>query len=157
MVTYLRLEGGTLAASQKMRFIAAAEESEILEVGYFKPEFKKADKLMAGEIGYAGTGLKNLEHARVGDTITLENAPALSLPGYKEVKPMVFAGIFCKEGDDYQKLREAIEKLKLNDSALFYEPENSPALGFGFRCGFLGCCTWKFFRNDSSANIIWIW
>ena len=147
VVAYLRLESGTLAAGQKIRFIAAAEESEILEVGYFKPEFKKADKLMAGEIGYAVTGLKNLEHARVGDTITLENAPALSLPGYKEVKPMVFAGIFCKEGDDYQKLREAIEKLKLNDSALFYEPENSPALGFGFRCGFLGLLHLEIFQE----------
>ncbi|OGY89543.1 MAG: elongation factor 4 [Candidatus Komeilibacteria bacterium RIFCSPLOWO2_01_FULL_45_10] len=147
VVAYLRLESGTLAAGQKIRFIAAAEESEILEVGYFKPDFKKADKLMAGEIGYAVTGLKNLEHARVGDTITLENAPALSLPGYKEVKPMVFAGIFCKEGDDYQKLREAIEKLKLNDSALFYEPENSPALGFGFRCGFLGLLHLEIFQE----------
>ncbi|MDP2586148.1 MAG: translation elongation factor 4 [Candidatus Komeilibacteria bacterium] len=147
VVAYVRLKNGTLTAGQKIRFIATDETSEILEVGYFKPEFQKADKLQAGEIGYVVTGLKHLEKARVGDTITLASDPAQSLHGYKEVKPMVFAGVFCKEGDDYQRLREGIDKLKLNDSALFYEPENSPALGFGFRCGFLGMLHLEIFQE----------
>ena len=147
VVAYVRLKNGTLKPGQKIRFIATNEDSEILEVGYFKPEFKKADKLEAGEIGYVVTGLKNLDKARVGDTITLAADPGQSLHGYKEVKPMVFAGVFCQEGDDYQRLREGINKLKLNDSALFYEPENSPALGFGFRCGFLGLLHLEIFQE----------
>ncbi len=147
VVAYVRLKNGALKPGQKIRFIATNEDSEILEVGYFKPEFKKADQLEAGEIGYVVTGLKNLDKARVGDTITLAADPGQSLHGYKEVKPMVFAGVFCQEGDDYQRLREGINKLKLNDSALFYEPENSPALGFGFRCGFLGLLHLEIFQE----------
>ncbi|MFA6304756.1 MAG: translation elongation factor 4 [Patescibacteria group bacterium] len=147
VVAYVRLKNGSLTAGQKIRFLAANETSEILEVGYFKPEFQKADKLESGEIGYIVTGLKQLDKARVGDTITLASDPAQLLHGYKEVKPMVFAGVFCKEGDDYQRLREGIDKLKLNDSALFYEPENSPALGYGFRCGFLGMLHLEIFQE----------
>jgi GTP-binding protein LepA len=147
VVAYVRVVNGGLKAGQKILFKGTNKESEVLEVGYFNPDYQKADRLSVGEIGYVVSGLKELEKVRVGDTITLANGPSASLPGYKVVKPMVFAGIFCQEGDEYQKLREAIEKLKLNDSALFYEPENSPALGFGFRCGFLGMLHLEIFQE----------
>ena len=158
VVAYVRVVGGGLKAGQRILFKGTGKESEVLEVGYFNPDYQKADRLLAGEIGYVVSGLKELEKVRVGDTITLSNNPAASLAGYKVVKPMVFAGIFCQEGDEYQKLREAIEKLKLNDSALFYEPENSPALGFGFRCGFLGLLHLEIFqerlRREYNLNLI---
>ena len=158
VVAYVRVVGGGLKAGQRILFKGTGKESEVLEVGYFNPDYQKADRLLAGEIGYVVSGLKELEKVRVGDTITLSNNPAASLAGYKVVKPMVFAGIFCQEGDEYQKLREAIEKLKLNDSALFYEPENSPALGFGFRCGFLGMLHLEIFqerlRREYDLNLV---
>jgi GTP-binding protein LepA len=116
-------------------------KAEVLEIGCYTPKFQPLEKLANGEIGYVVTGLKEVRDCRVGDTITLydENKKyPEQLPGYKEVKPMVFAGIFPKEGDAYQELRDAIDKLKLNDAALIYEPEHSEALGYGFRCGFLG-------------------
>ncbi|MFZ2979031.1 MAG: elongation factor 4, partial [Candidatus Magasanikiibacteriota bacterium] len=110
-----------------------------LDVGHYSPQLVSDEKLAEGQIGYIVTGLKELNEVRVGDTVTTFKNPAQqALPGYKEVKPMVFAGIFPKEGDDYGALRDAMDRLKLNDSALFYEPESSQALGFGFRCGFLG-------------------
>jgi GTP-binding protein LepA len=140
VVAYVRVVDGEVKRGDKMFLMAGKIESEVLEVGYFKPQFVPTDKLSAGEIGYIVTGLKEIEKCRVGDTVTnLEFREAISiLPGYKEVKPMVFAGIFCKEGNDFPKLREAILKLKLNDAALTFEPEQSKALGFGFRCGLLG-------------------
>jgi len=158
VVAYIRIKNGTIKAGQKITFLGANCQSEILEIGYFTPDFKKSENLSAGEIGYVVTGLKDLSKVRVGDTITLSNDPCESLPGYKKAKPMVFAGIFCREGDEYQKLREAIEKLKLNDASLFYEPENSPALGFGFRCGFLGLLHLEIFqerlRREYNLNLI---
>src|SRR5437764_13983504 len=100
---------------------------------------KAADTIGAGEVGYVITGLNDVSRLRVGDTLTSERRPAAEpLPGYKDVKPMVFAGLFPTDSDDYPNLRDALERLKLNDAALFYEPETSKALGFGFRCGFLG-------------------
>ncbi len=147
VVAYIRLMNGQLKAHDKIQLLATAAQTEILEVGYFKPDYQKSSKLVAGEIGYIVTGLKDLKEVRVGDTITLAKDLGLALPGYKEVKPMVFAGIFCQEGDEYQELREAIEKLKLNDAALYYEPESSPALGYGFRCGFLGLLHLEIFQE----------
>ncbi len=145
VMAYVRVIDGSLTAGDKVRFIGTEAESEIIEVGYFAPEIKKADKLNKGEIGYVVTGVKHIEDCRVGDTILKKyktkdkiNYKKLALEGYKEVRPMVFAGIFCKEGSDYQHLRESLEKLKLTDASLVYEPEASAALGFGFRCGFLG-------------------
>ncbi|MFZ5363960.1 MAG: translation elongation factor 4 [Patescibacteria group bacterium] len=140
VVAYVRAVDGEVRRGDKMFLMATGTESEVLEVGYFKPKFHPAEKLSAGEIGYVVTGLKDIEKCRVGDTITIQGARSAvqSLPGYKEVKPMVFAGIFCKEGDDFPKLREAILKLKLNDASLTFETEQSKALGFGFRCGLLG-------------------
>ncbi len=138
IIAEVRIVEGPVAAGDKITFISTKHGSEVLEVGYFNPKFIKTGVLNSGEIGYIVTGLKEIEYCRVGDTIALADSGAAMLPGYKEVKPMVFAGLFCKEGNLYPHLREAIEKLKLNDSALSYEPENSTALGFGFRCGFLG-------------------
>lgn len=135
----VRIVDGEIQKGQKIQLMTAEVDAEVLEIGYYTPKLYPAKSLKNGEIGYIVTGLKEVKDCRVGDTITLGNSPAdAPLPGYKEVQPMVFAGIFPKEGNEYQELREAIEKLKLNDSSLFYEPEHSQALGFGFRCGFLG-------------------
>jgi GTP-binding protein LepA len=145
VITSVRVVDGELKKGDKIFLIGTRTPAEVLEVGYYKPKFHPTDKIYNGEIGYCITGLKDLKDCRVGDTITTyqkkeeeKDIHTLALPGYKEVKPMVYAGIFPKEGDDYQELRDAIDKLKLNDASLFYEPEHSLALGFGFRCGFLG-------------------
>ncbi|OGG91981.1 elongation factor 4 [Candidatus Kuenenbacteria bacterium RIFCSPLOWO2_12_FULL_42_13] len=143
VLAYVRVINGSLKPGDKIKFIGAGAGSEVTEVGYFYPEMKKSDGLKSGEIGYLATGLKKIDDCKVGDTLTIfmENKTdykSLQLPGYREVKSMVFAGIFCKEGNDYQHLRESLNKLKLTDAALTFEPESSSALGFGFRCGFLG-------------------
>lgn len=139
VITYIRVFNGEIKRGDKLMLMANDLTSEVLETGVFKPQLVKNDNLKTGEIGYIVTGLRQVEECRVGDTITLKEQPALqALAGYKEVKPMVYAGIFCNEGSDFEKLREAIGKLKLNDAALTYEPESSKALGLGFRCGFLG-------------------
>ncbi|MFA5076476.1 MAG: translation elongation factor 4 [Patescibacteria group bacterium] len=136
VVAYVRLVDGTVRRGDKIILLGTGATEEVLEVGVFKPKLIPKEVLNSGDIGYIVTGLKEVARCRVGDTIAKETVPAL--PGYKEAKPMVFAGIFCKEGSDYSHLREGIGKLKLNDAALTFEPENSPALGFGLRCGFLG-------------------
>lgn len=139
VVASIRMVDGEFSKGDKIHLLSAGQPAEILEVGYYTPKFKPNEKLKNGEIGYVVTGLKEIRECRVGDTITTKNNETIQgLPGYKEVKPMVFAGIFPKEGDAFQELREAIEKLKLNDSSFTFEPEHSQALGFGFRCGFLG-------------------
>ncbi|OIO16859.1 elongation factor 4 [Candidatus Kuenenbacteria bacterium CG11_big_fil_rev_8_21_14_0_20_37_9] len=138
VIAYVRLINGNIKPGDHVRFIEVGVDSEIIEVGYFSPAMVKSNGLNAGEIGYIVTGLKNLEDCHVGDTISSQTQKAKALPGYKAVKPMVFAGLFCKEGNDYKELREALAKLKLTDASLVYGPEASPALGFGFRCGFLG-------------------
>ncbi|MBI4407257.1 MAG: elongation factor 4 [Candidatus Kerfeldbacteria bacterium] len=139
VVAYVRLMQGSIGRHSKLTFMQNKIQTEALEVGYFKPKYLAQTEINSGEIGYVITGLKSVEDCKVGDTITLTQQPASeALPGYQQAKPMVFASIFCKEGDDYSKLREALGKLKLNDASLTYEPENSKALGFGFRCGFLG-------------------
>src|ERR1041384_8281459 len=109
------------------------------QVGVFTPKSQAREQLSAGEVGFVTAGVRELQHARVGDTITLVNRPATApLPGFKEIKPQVFAGLYPVEASQYEALRDALEKLKLNDASLHYEPETSQALGFGFRCGFLG-------------------
>lgn len=143
VVASVRLVDGELKKGDKIYLMSTYAPAEIFEIGYYTPKFHPAEKLSNGEIGYIVTGLKAVNDCRVGDTITLlgEEKNGLAheaLPGYREVKPMVFAGIFPKEGDAYQELRDAIDRLKLSDSSLIYEPEHSHALGFGFRCGFLG-------------------
>ncbi|MFA6917966.1 MAG: translation elongation factor 4 [Candidatus Gracilibacteria bacterium] len=144
VVIYVRLQSGSVKKGDKVFFLNNKAEMDVLEVGYFKPKYVTADILHAGEVGYIVTGLKSVREARVGDTIWQAGNTGLllddakPLPGYHVVKPFVFAGIFCTESDDYNMLREALEKLKLNDSAISFQPENSSALGYGFRCGFLG-------------------
>lgn len=139
IVATVRVVDGKLKKGEKIFFMQTKGVAEALEVGHYSPARIKDTSLDNGQIGYVVTGLKELEQVRVGDTITSKNSSTTEeLPGYKKIKPMVFAGIFPKEGDDYQSLRDAMDRLKLSDSALFYEPEQSQALGFGFRCGFLG-------------------
>jgi GTP-binding protein LepA len=139
VVAFVRVVDGSFAAREPLRAMAQGTRFEAEEAGFFAPTMKAADTLGAGEVGYVITGLKDVSRLRVGDTLTSERRPAAEpLPGYKDVKPMVFAGLFPTDSDDYPDLRDALERLKLNDAALFYEPETSQALGFGFRCGFLG-------------------
>jgi GTP-binding protein LepA len=139
VVAYIRVFSGELKAGDEIHFLATNSKSNAIEIGYFKPlGFEPADKLTNGEVGYIVTGLKELDKVKVGDTISLKNIQDLRLPGYKEVKPKVFSSIFPADADDYPKLRDAMGKLLLNDSSLQFETENIPALGFGFRCGFLG-------------------
>jgi GTP-binding protein LepA len=139
VVVYVRLAAGTLHAHDTIRLMASGVESELLELGVFRPQLVPVPVLRAGEVGYVATGLKSVRDAQVGDTLTNARAPASSpLPGYKEAKSLVFAGIYPLGGEDYPLLREALEKLHLNDASFTYEPESSIALGFGFRCGFLG-------------------
>jgi len=139
VVAFVRVVDGTFSRREPLRAMALGTRFEAEELGFFAPTRSESPTLEAGEVGYVITGLKDVSRLRVGDTITSERRPAAEpVPGYKDVKPMVFAGLFPTDSDDYPQLRDALEKLKLNDAALFYEPETSQALGFGFRCGFLG-------------------
>ena len=139
VVAFVRVVDGTLESRQALRAMALGTTFEAEEIGFMSPERRPVERLSAGEVGYVITGLKDVSRLRVGDTITSARAGAAEpLPGYKDVKPMVFAGLFTTDSDEYPELRDALERLKLNDAALFYEPETSQALGFGFRCGFLG-------------------
>ncbi|MGI8872318.1 MAG: translation elongation factor 4 [Candidatus Limnocylindria bacterium] len=139
VVAYVRLANGTLRDHERIRFMATGVESEILELGYFRPGPVATRSLSVGEVGYVASGLKSISHARVGDTLTDADRPATApLPGYKQALPLVFAGIYPMRGDDYPLLRDALDRLHLNDASFVYEPESSVALGFGFRCGFLG-------------------
>ncbi|MQF98823.1 MAG: elongation factor 4 [SAR202 cluster bacterium] len=139
VVAYVRLFDGHIEKGSQMLMMATGSKADILEVGNFLPRPTQTSVLAAGEVGYIATGLKNVRECRVGDTLTLTNNPSTKpLPGYQPLKPMVFAGLYPSDGDEYLVLRTALEKLQLNDAALVYEPETSAALGFGFRCGFLG-------------------
>jgi GTP-binding protein LepA len=139
VVVYVRLAQGTLRAHDEIRLMASGAESEPLERGVFRPQLVPVRQLDAGEVGYVATGLKSVRDAQVGDTVTTVARPATEpLPGYQPAKSLVFAGISPLGGEDYPLLRDALEKLHLNDASFTYEPESSVALGFGFRCGFLG-------------------
>jgi len=139
VVAYVRLAQGRLRAHEDVRIMASGAVSEILELGVFRPQLVPVPELRVGEVGYVATGLKSVRDCQVGDTMTsAARAAADPLPGYKPAKPLVFAGIYTLQGEDYPELREALEKLHLNDASITFEPETSVALGFGFRCGFLG-------------------
>ena len=139
IVAYVRLFGGTLSREDPVLMMSTNKVTEAMEIGIFSPQPTPAKQLTAGQVGYIATGFKDLREFSVGETITLSSRPAETpLPGYVPLKPMVFAGIYPADGEEYGELRVAIEKLQLNDAALTYEPESSPALGFGLRCGFLG-------------------
>ncbi len=146
VIAYIRVVDGVFRKGDAIRAMATGTEADIDDIGFFSPQMMPTDQLAAGEVGYLITGLKDVTLLRVGDTLTTRarvGAPRLAeakepLPGYREVKPMVFCGLFPIDSDDYPDLRDALEKLVLNDAALSWEPETSDALGFGFRCGFLG-------------------
>jgi GTP-binding protein LepA len=139
VVAYIRVVDGTFRKGDAIRAMAAGTEADIDDIGYFTPQMTPASELKVGEVGYLITGIKDVTLLRVGDTLTTKHHGATeALAGYKDVKPMVFCGLFPVEGADYPDLRDALEKLTLNDAALAWEPETSDALGFGFRCGFLG-------------------
>ncbi|HVU76275.1 MAG TPA: translation elongation factor 4 [Gaiellaceae bacterium] len=139
VVAFVRVVDGVLRPREWLKAMALGTRFEAQEIGFMSPAMRPVQELRAGEVGYVITGLKDVSELRVGDTLTADrNGAHEALPGYKDVKPMVFAGLFPTDSDQYPELRDALEKLKLNDAALFYEPESSQALGFGFRCGFLG-------------------
>jgi GTP-binding protein LepA len=139
VVAFVRVVDGSFRTGEGVLAMAQGTRFEAEELGFFSPTMRAAQTLEAGEVGYVITGLKDVSRLRVGDTLTTRDNPAAEpVPGYKDVKPMVFAGLFPTDSDEYPDLRDALEKLKLNDAALIYEPETSQALGFGFRCGFLG-------------------
>lgn len=138
-LSYVRVKNGTIKPGMRIRYMATGREFDVTEVGVFTPGLLPADSLTAGEVGYISASIKSVAETKVGDTITDANNPAKeALPGYKQANPMVFCGIYPADGADYENLRDALDKLKLNDASLSYEPETSMALGFGFRCGFLG-------------------
>lgn len=139
VICYVRVVNGTIKAGQTVRFMVTGSSYQIEEVGVFRPLFEPVESLSAGEVGYVIANIKTVAEAHVGDTITDDERPAAkALAGYKKVKPVVFCGFYPIERDDYPQLRDALEKLTLNDSSITFEPESSEALGFGFRCGFLG-------------------
>jgi GTP-binding protein LepA len=139
VVAYIRVMDGTFKKGEAIRAMQAGTQADIDEIGFFTPAMTPVDQLTVGEVGYLITGIKDVTLLRVGDTLTTRaNAATEALPGYREVKPMVFCGLFPINSDEYPDLRDALEKLTLNDAALAWEPETSDALGFGFRCGFLG-------------------
>src|SRR5690348_7893631 len=148
VVAFVRVVDGTFSAREALRTMATDTRFDAEELGFFSPAMTPVERLSAGEVGYVITGLKDVSRLRVGDTLTSVQRPAReALPGYKDVKPMVFAGLFPTDSDDYPELRDALERLKLNDAALVYEPETSQALGFGFRCGFLGLLHMEIIRE----------
>lgn len=141
VLAYVRIVDGQVKRDDIISMIATQKDSGVIEVGYFKPEMVSAEKLQAGDIGYIATGLKSVDFCRVGDTVTIIKggvALATSLPGYKEVRPVVYASLYPTDGDAYNQMRDSLDKLKLNDASFVFEPESNPALGKGFRCGFLG-------------------
>lgn len=139
VIAYVKVVDGILREEQPLRLMATGKETDALEIGVFRPTMTRVSELGAGEVGYIATGLKVVTDCQVGDTVTDAERPAPEpLPGYRPVKPMVFAGLYPVDGEDYPALRDALARLKLNDASLVYEPESSDALGFGFRCGFLG-------------------
>ena len=139
VVAYVRLIDGAFRQGERIVAMQAGTEADIDEIGFFAPQMRPAGGMTAGEVGYVITGIKDVARLRVGDTLTSKERPAgVALPGYREVKPMVFCGLFPIDTDRYEDLRDALDRLALNDAALSYEPETSQALGFGFRCGFLG-------------------
>ncbi len=139
VIAYVRVVDGIFPRGARVMFMGTGAQTEMLELGVFRPAMQSLPALSAGEVGYIATGLKTVEECQVGDTVTLAAEPAsMPLPGYRPAQPMVFAGLYPIDSNAYNELREALEKLKLNDAALSFEPESSSALGFGFRCGFLG-------------------
>ena len=159
VVTYVRVIDGRIEARDRIKMMSTGAVHELLELGVISPEPVKSKAIGVGEVGYLITGVKDVRQSRVGDTVTINNRPAKqALGGYKDPKPMVYSGLYPLDGSDYPDLREALDKLKLNDAALVYEPESSAALGFGFRCGFLGLLHLEIIRErlerESNLDLI---
>lgn len=139
VIAFVRIKEGTVKPGDKIKMMATGKEFEVTDVGFFRPVLVSTDELKAGDVGYIAASIKNVRDTRVGDTITHADKPAPEpLPGYRKVNPMVFSGVYPADGAEYEDLRDALEKLQINDASLTFEPETSGALGFGFRCGFLG-------------------
>ena len=154
VVAHVRVMDGAFKKGDKIKLFASKTQSEALDIGIFNPEYQPTGELGTGEVGYIVTSFKNVSECAVGDTVTTvaDFEKIEPLKGYEQVKPMVFAGIFPREGDDFKTLREAMDRLKLNDASLSYEPEHSEALGFGFRCGFLGLLHLEIFQERLSRE-----
>jgi len=143
VIAYTRVMDGHLTTGQEIKLMATDKEFEVTELGVFKPEMDETESLSAGEVGYLAAGVKNVQDMHVGDTITSAKHPADEpLPGYRRATPMVFCGLYPIESSQYEDLRDALTKLRLNDASLVFEPETSVALGFGLDAGSLGCCIW---------------
>ncbi len=159
VITYIRVIDGRIQARDRIKMMSTGAVHELLELGVISPEPQKAGAIGVGEVGYLMTGVKDVRQSRVGDTVTINAKPAkVALAGYKDPKPMVYSGLYPMDGSDYPNLRDALDKLKLNDAALLYEPETSAALGFGFRCGFLGLLHLEIIRErlerESNLDLI---
>src|SRR2546423_11786393 len=154
VVTYVRVIDGRIEARDRIKMMSTGAVHELLEIGVISPEPIKCKALGAGEVGYLMTGVKDVRQSRVGDTVTINARPATTaLGGYKDPKPMVYSGLYPIDGSDYPNLRDALDRLKLNDAALHYEPETSAALGFGFRCGFLGLLHLEIIRERLERDV----
>ncbi len=157
IIAYFRVMNGTIHKKDFVKFVATEKEYNADEVGVMKLKLDPKQKLSAGDVGYIISGIKSSKEVKVGDTITHVERPCdKAISGFENVKPMVFAGIYPIDADDYEELRSSIEKLQLNDASLTFEPESSAALGFGFRCGFLGCSIWRLYRKDLIVSLIWM-
>ena len=137
-IIYVRIVDGELQKSDSTRFLSTNKQADTLDIGFFQPTMTQASGLTTGEVGYVATGLKSIRDVTVGDTLSFVDSQVDPIPGYQELKSMVYAGLYPSDGESYQQLRDALEKLQLNDAAFSFQPESSVALGFGFRCGFLG-------------------
>ena len=154
VVAYVRVYEGSLKKGSRIKFFAHNTHYDVDEVGHFVIERKKADSIKAGEVGYIIANVRDIEHVLAGDTVTNFNKPCKNpLPGFQKIKPMVFSGLFPSDAGDYDDLRTALEKLKLNDASLSFEPEVSDALGFGYRCGFLGLLHMEIIQELSLIHI----
>jgi GTP-binding protein LepA len=156
VVTYIRVKEGTVSKGDKVRFMKGGSSHEVTDIGQFRPHMVPCETLGVGEVGYIITGIKNLANVHVGDTVTLAGRPATEpLPGYKQPKPMVFCGMYPIDATDFENLREELEKMSLNDASFTFAPETSDALGFGFRCGFLGMLHMEIIqqRLEKEANV----
>lgn len=156
VVTYVRVVDGELSPRERITMMSTKASHELLEIGVISPEPVPTKGLGVGEVGYLITGVKDVRQSKVGDTVTNQHRPAAEpLGGYSDPKPMVFSGLYPIDGSDYPALRDALDKLKLNDAALNYEPETSVALGFGFRVASSACCTWRSSGSAWSGSSGW--
>jgi GTP-binding protein LepA len=155
VIAYFKMVNGVLRKGDRVKFFATDRDYVADEIGVLRMGMNSCPELRTGDVGYIICNIKTAKEVKVGDTIThAKNGCKQRIDGFQEVKPMVFAGVYPIESEDYEDLRTAVEKLQLNDASLTFEPESSLALGFGFRCGFLGSCTWRLFRNASTASSI---